>query len=269
MFSDVDESLRELLTADMPIQGGEVDISFERPTREWANRLTKPALSLFLSDIRERIDHRDEAPYANYNANGTVTRRRPPRRIDLCYLVTAWAKEPLDEHRILARAMGTLYRHAEVPEEHLQGGLKFSDYRTLLRVMPPDHLAKPADLWGVLDNELHASMTWVATAPLDVYVPVTGPIVQTREIAIGAVGEEWRETFIQVAGTVRGHDETGVDGARVSVGGTAISVLTNKEGQFVIPRIASGEYTWRVESPGGEPIETVVTVPSESYDVRI
>lgn len=271
MFSDVDESLRDLLIADMPIQGGEVDISFERPTREWANRLTKPTLNLFLSDIRERIDLRDEAQRVRYDDRGMAIRHRPERRIDLLYIVTAWAKEPADEHRILARALGTIYRHAWVPEEQLRGELPSSDHKLLLRVMPPDYLAKPADLWGVLDNDLHASLTWVATAPLDVFAPVTGPIVRTRELAIGEVGEDWRERFVQVGGTVRRKDGggEGVADVKVSVAGTAIQTVTDDEGRFVIPRILPGDYTWRIETPEGSPTEIAVAIPADSYDMEI
>ena len=59
MFSDVDETLRSHLISDMPIHGGEVDIEFDRPTREWSSRLSKPTLNLFLFDVRERPEFRD------------------------------------------------------------------------------------------------------------------------------------------------------------------------------------------------------------------
>ena len=36
MISDVDESLRRLLTERGNLNSGEVDISFDQPTREWA-----------------------------------------------------------------------------------------------------------------------------------------------------------------------------------------------------------------------------------------
>ena len=42
MFQDVDATLRALLLADVPIKKAEVDIAFDRPTRDWSSRLSKP-----------------------------------------------------------------------------------------------------------------------------------------------------------------------------------------------------------------------------------
>ncbi|MFQ5382433.1 MAG: Pvc16 family protein, partial [Dehalococcoidia bacterium] len=56
MFSEVDESLRSLLIADVPLDPASVDITFERPTREWSSRLSRPTVNLFLADVRERTE---------------------------------------------------------------------------------------------------------------------------------------------------------------------------------------------------------------------
>ena len=39
---------------DVPIKKAEVEIAFDRPTRDWSSRLSKPTLNLFLFDVRER-----------------------------------------------------------------------------------------------------------------------------------------------------------------------------------------------------------------------
>jgi hypothetical protein len=94
--------LRELLNSEIPISKSEIEISFDRPTRDWSGRLSRPTLNLFLFDIRERKDLRDDVPVVSQNENGMAVRQTPPRRIDLTYLVTVWIKEIEDEHRILA-----------------------------------------------------------------------------------------------------------------------------------------------------------------------
>ena len=55
MFQDVDGTLRAVLMADVPIKKAEVEIAFDRPTRDWSSRLSKPTLNLFLFDVRERV----------------------------------------------------------------------------------------------------------------------------------------------------------------------------------------------------------------------
>lgn len=270
MFSDLDESLRELLIADVPIERTQVDIEFDRPSREWSSRLSRPTLNLFLYDIREREALRDDFPFAEA-LPGQVTRRRPPRRIDCSYLITAWAKEAADEHRILAHVLAAMYRHAKLPEEQLQGDLQGLDYDVLLRVATPEHLAKPSDFWGVMDNELHACLVWVATIPLDAFRPFTTPIVTTATFAVGARGEAWREPFVTVAGAVRpaGDPQGAAAGVRLAVLGTALDVTTGDDGRFVLARILPGDYTMRIEAPDSEPRELPLTVPSESYDIQL
>ena len=137
MFSDVDESLRERLIAAMPIQGGEIDIEFDRPTREWASRLSKPTLNLFLFDVRERPEFRDPGPHTTIDQNGRFAQQRRALRIDLSYIVTAWTKEAGDEHRILSRALAAMYRSSEMAPETLSGQLVDATVGLLTRVSTP------------------------------------------------------------------------------------------------------------------------------------
>jgi hypothetical protein len=271
MFSDVDESLRAALTANMPIVGGEVDLAFDRPTREWSSRLSKPTLNLFLADIRERTDLRDNQAMVKYLNSNVASRQQPPRRIDLAYVVTAWAKEAADEHRVLARAMAAMYRSSVIPLEHLKGVLVDSDYNLVTRVMPPDYLVKPADLWGVMDNELHASLTWAVTAPLDVFAAVEGPVVRTAEFAIGAIDQPWREVSLQIAGTVQrsGDRSAGIAGVEVVLEGTAFRAITTEMGRFTFRPVVPGEYDLVTTSPEGLVRRRRITVPSESYDIEM
>jgi Pvc16 N-terminal domain/Carboxypeptidase regulatory-like domain len=270
MFSDVDETLRAHLIADMPIHGGEVDIEFDRPTREWSSRLSKPTLNLFLFDVRERPEFRDSGNRVAIQADGRISKQRPPLRIDLSYIVTAWAKEPADEHRILSRVLSSMYRSETIPGSARAGALLASEVPLLSRVMTAEHHTRPADLWGVLDNELHASLMWVVTTPLDVWTPQVGPLVRTTEVRFQEIESDDRETFTQIAGVVheRGEPLSGIANARVSVLGTAHTAVTGVDGHFTFPRIAHGDHTIRVELPGGSTTERVVTVPSNDYDIE-
>ncbi len=186
-------------------------------------------------------------------------------------MVTAWAREPEDEHRILGRVLASLYRASEIPPHFFQGDLRDTEYPLLGRIAPPDHVIKPADLWGVMDNELRTSLTWVVTAPLQVFAAVTGPLVRTVELAFGETGDESRERWIQVAGFVheKGDPLATVAGVRVSVVGTAHTAVTGHDGKFTFAGVLAGEHTLAIVTPDGKERTQGVSVPSASYDIEI
>ena len=266
MFNDVDETLRAVLIADVPINRAEIDIAFDRPTHEWSSRLTKPTLNLFMYDIREREDLKDDTPFVTRDENGHAVKQTPARRIDLAYFVTAWAKEADDEHRILGAVLACLYRQKIVDPKYLQGNLKGTPYEVLTRVTAPNEIFNPHDLWGVLDNEHHAPLSWVITAPLDVFKPVVGPLVRTKVIRFGFPGEE----LLQVGGIAyrKGDPLNGVAGVKVSIADTAFEAETNAEGQFTFVDVPAGNYTWRIQTDG-KAKEKKVVVPSATYDIEV
>ena len=122
MFESLDKTLERLLIEELPIKKGEVDIRFNQPNREWSARVNRPTLNLYLHDVRENQKLRQTRPiWSNIrNEDGTVTQKRRPLRVDVHYILTAWAQEPEDEHRLLARAMMALFRHQDIPEAYLQ-----------------------------------------------------------------------------------------------------------------------------------------------------
>ncbi len=271
MFDDVDQSLQALLVSDVPLDPAEVDIAFARPAREWSSRLARPTLNLFLFDIRERTEFRDDNPRVTNGANGIARREHPPRRIDLSYLVTAWTREPEDEHRVLARVLASLYRNRVLPDEHLKGSLRDSTTPVLLRCTPPDHLQKSVDFWGVMDNELRAGLTWVATVPLDVFAAVTGPIVLTRELLVGPSSRPERSRSYDVGGVVHraGDGGTVLPGVQVAVAGSTLRAVTDEAGRFTLHGIPEGVQVLQVEAEGSSPFTHSITVPSPSYDVPL
>jgi hypothetical protein len=271
MFQDVDETLRAVLVADVPIKRNEVDLTFDRPTRDWSSRLTRPTLNAFLYDIRERVDLKDEVDLITRDANGRAVRQRPPRRLDLVYLLSAWTTEPDDEHRILARVLASLYRQDKVAPEYLQGDLKAAALPILARIPRPDEVSKPVEVWSGVSNDLHASLTWVWTVPLEVFKPAVGPLVRTAEIRIGPTGQAADVVLVEVGGLVhrKGDRQAPVPGARIQVLGTAHEAVADEAGQFRFRNLPAGDYRWRVEPPGGRPREHQVAVPSPAYDIEV
>src|SRR4051794_37790692 len=107
MFDDLDRALRTLLAREVT-DLAEDRVHFEAPGAEF--QPTIPAVDLFLYDIRENRELRDN-DWQLDRQNGDVVKRRAPRRVDCSYLVTAWAGDPLSEHLLLGAVTDALLRH--------------------------------------------------------------------------------------------------------------------------------------------------------------
>src|SRR6266545_6849666 len=94
MIEDVDEALRTLVRREA-VPGGDIDVAFDAPTKDWSSRRNTPTVDLYLYDIREDMPRRDVGRVDLPNAEGrTVAHRLPPRFFKLSYLLTAWTQRP-------------------------------------------------------------------------------------------------------------------------------------------------------------------------------
>jgi hypothetical protein len=169
MIQDLDESLRTLVRRDA-LQGSDVDVAFEAPTREWAAHRNTPTVDLYLYDIREDLQRRTVAWEPVRNEDGRVIERRPPARVyKLSYLVTAWTQRPEDEHRLLSAMLLCFLRHERMPDEVLAGTLAGTMVPVLTTIaLPPPPDRSLSDVWSALGGELKPSLDLVVTAPFDV-----------------------------------------------------------------------------------------------------
>ncbi len=195
LISDLDEALRQLLIQHGPLDPGQVDVNFDVPDREWSAGLAKPAVNLYLYDIRENRELRETNWVTERRAENEVTRRRAPVRIDLSYLVTAWTREVEDEHRLLWQVMAALFRNPELPPELLQGTLRSQERPVRLVTAQPDGVLKePGDFWAALDNQLKPSVHLLATVELDLSLLTVAPPVKTVVLGTRQVrGRQQRE----------------------------------------------------------------------------
>ena len=183
MFDDFDEALRKLLVQEIPIRGNEIEITFEQPKREWSARLNRPTLNIFLFDVRENVSLRNRTQRHNVDpSRREVQIQRPETRVDLHYMITAWASEVDDEHRLLTRTMLALLRHGQLPPELMIGTLVDLDRAIHLSVAQYDHPLNPTEIWGVLDNEMRPALSLRATVTLYPHTPILVPAVRTREL---------------------------------------------------------------------------------------
>jgi hypothetical protein len=122
MLLDINTTIASLLHGPGRIPADEVDVRFERPTRQWVEALARPTLSVFLFDLAENTDLRQTNMPVTRGQNG-ATFRKPPRRFDLWYLVSAITSDDEDEHLLIWRALATLLRYQQLPPQALAGAI--------------------------------------------------------------------------------------------------------------------------------------------------
>jgi hypothetical protein len=279
MLHELDEVLRQLLIREIPIKNGEVDIAFDQPEREWSTRLSRPTLNLFLHDIRENLKLRASQQWLiEHNPDGTATQRRTPVRVDLHYMITAWANEPDDEHNLLARALMALFRQPHLPQDLLPDSLKDQPTPIPLRVAQEDELRNVADVWNALDNEMRPSIALTVTLALDPYLPLTTPLVRTRELRIGQSAEPLSETLVQefgpdvfwtIGGTVR--TDKSLEDLHLTLveRGQEVPIQVEEgEGRFTIGKLRAGDYTLEVAADGKSKRHKIA-VPAPDYELEV
>jgi Pvc16 N-terminal domain/Carboxypeptidase regulatory-like domain len=277
MIDDLDEALRQLLIKEIPISNGEVDIEFKQPTREWSARISRPTINAFLFDVRENVKLRQAEPaWEVTRGNGGGMRRVNPVRLDCHYLITCWATEPDDEHRLLARTLMALFRNLVMPNEVLPASLQTQPKPIAIQVGQYDTLENPNDFWSVMDNQQRPGIVCIATMALDPYQPLVSPLVRTVETRYVQAADASRgeadeaagdKTFLQITGVVR--SEKPLDNLRITVVGRALDVRVRPEGQFMIRNIQPGDYTLEIEAQGQPPQRHKITVPAPNYDVDL
>ena len=280
MIDELDEILRQYLIRELPIKNSEVDIAFNQPKREWSARISRPTLNLFLYDVRENTKLRQHNPAFEIERTpqGVAVQRRRPIRVDLYYMITAWATEPEDEHRLMGRTLMALSRYANIPEELLTDSFSDQPAPIPITVAQRELLEKPTDLWGVLDNELRPALGCLLTIALNPYQPVETPLVRTAEIRFGQSQRPLTQDlsaadggarYLWIAGQVRPKGKKSLSNIRMTLIERGVEVPIQDEGRFIIGSLPSGTYTVEVSAEGRKPGRYTMTVPSNTYDIEL
>jgi hypothetical protein len=286
MIADLDETIKELLKAELPIKNGEIDVKFDQPKREWSAKLTRPTVNFYLYDVREnnvlRRHQWEQMPNGSSSRDNIARLKRTPFRVDCHYMLTTWAAEAEDEHRLLSRCLMALFRHPLLPAERMVGSMKQQQFDVQTRLANHDKLTNPAEVWSALDNEMRPSISYIITVALDPWTEVTGPIVRTFTMRAGQTQTLPRRRELNpeatdpamtfVAGTVRGKKDQSPQAAiQVAVKGTGWIDTTDQQGRFTLGTLPPGDYTLVAWPPAGKPVEKSVSVPEGDgeYDFEL
>lgn len=274
MFDDLDETVRQLLVREVPLDLTEVDVSFDAPDREWSGRLSRPTINCFLYDVRESEDLRESAWSVSSNAtNRTVTRHALPMFLNTTYNVTVWARAPEDEHRLLWRVLYGLARYRAIPTDLAQGGLREQRSPLFSRVARPEQTrTSAADLWQALDNRIRPSLTYVVTVAMDPNIGITSPMTFSAATRTGGMNGEMNgsvDELLFIGGRVRHRkDGSSVSGARIRLAGHGTEATTGPDGRFAF-NVRRGKARFEIEVPGRKPVRRTADVPSTNYDIEV
>lgn len=282
MIPDVDEVLKKLLIHEIQIKGNEVDIQFDQPRREWSSRLSKPTINLFLFDIRENLRLRGAEQYRTITRpDGVSEIRRNPVRMDLRYLMSAWVKEPEDEHLLLASAINGLLRNPFLPEKLLTKNLKDQPSPMPIEVatFPPEAgpIDKFSEIWGVLDNEMRPGILLTVTVSFDPYKPAEYKQVRTRELGFfqdpnpKKPDEKMRtrsRNYRTVSGTIKSEKYAPTSLSLILVE-TQQPVEISDKGEYALHKIADGEYHLDILLNQKVLKRHKLVVPAKNYDIQL
>ena len=161
----VDDSLEKMVRSELPLPEDLGDVTFESPTSNWSAQLSRITVNFFLYDVG-LSDQPGRAAIRRVNDIGTTERRVPQPMVRLCYLVSAWAGSPRDEHQLLGDLVSRMAARSVLPEQYVTAPLSSSVH---LR-MADDDANKPRDVWSGSGGQLKASFAVEVTVAADTFV---------------------------------------------------------------------------------------------------
>lgn len=271
MLNDLTTTLKTIL-ADTTLPGliHNVDVAFDRPAESYATN--KTTINLFLYDIRESTELRNNEPIVERQF-GIATIRRPPLRISCSYLVTAWIEAGvlgedaiLKQHELLSEVLRVFAGMPVIPLDKLTGGLATQPYPIPLEVLQTDLVRNPAEFWSALGGKLRPSFTLTATLALEpLSTPITAPEVTTKKVVVRDTAGGPEGLVYEMGGTVRATG-TGVPMPEVEVSIPALgrSTLTDAAGHYVFGGLAAGSLSVAAAKTGYLTVTKMFQVPGNS-----
>lgn len=289
MIDDLDEVLREILIKEVPIKNGEIEIEFDQPKREWSSRLNRPTINIFLYDVKENTKLRSRDRTVVNRNQGNATEVQAPIWLDLKYMITAWATEAEDEHRLLSLVLVTFMRTPSIPREMLPDSLKNVPAIIPILVAQPGSLQNITDIWSVLDNEMKPAIPCDITLPIQPTDPIVGPLVRTRDLRISQaasteplatlngdyqpgppikIEEAGEAQYWTIGGSIQSKRK--IADMKMSLVEKGIGIPLEGDGRFTIGNLKAGDYTLEVIVKGRKtPSVHKITVPSPDYELSV
>lgn len=275
MFAEIDDSIPQLLVEKGNLDNGEVDIAFQKPTRQWEAGVSRPTINVYLFDIRENTELKNPNPWVVRQGPGnSAVKSRAEIRMDLTYKIAAFATTVEDEHRLLARTLVTLLQNPVLPQEVLDSSLAGQEIPGT--VVSSALTQNRAEYWNAMNNDVRPTLDYRVTTRIDlsqeteVGLALTSHSQVSRKEGQAETGPEAQMRF-RIGGRIHwtANPEDGLPGATVTLVERGLDTTTDQLGRFVFGRVPAGSYTLEISAPGMEKVTSVIRVPSPHYDVSI
>ena len=268
MLPELHQVLKELIHSKGQINPSEVDVSFEVPSKEWADKLVRPTVNLYLFELQENTELR-HAQFKTTQSNGFAQFHAPPKRVDVRYIVTAITTDSDDAYRLLWRVLGVLMRAPELEPALFPDGLKL-EAQVVTKVAYAESGIKLLDVWSALSTEPRAAFCYVVTLPVDMdIVSEPFPFVASRSYGYRSLTEDGGpESRSLIRGFVRDAAGTPLENVTVATLSEPIrGTRTNAEGAFTLQTPKSDRFSVRVTRPNGQAETIDLQVSAPSFDL--
>ena len=275
VLGDLDRAVGALFERELAGRGGDgVGVSFDAPTAAWAEAVERPALNFYLYDVKESREER-RVEWDEARVDGRTVELPPPVRLDVSYVITAWAASAEDEHGLLSAALAIAYAHPALPDDVRTGVLAEDEaYDHELRVraaQPPGEGHGPA-FWAALGAGHKASLDFgVGVWCRPGRAREQAPPVRTQTLRMASRGRPAAgvEELHRISGTVRGGDGEPAEGAWVVLPESGGLAVTDADGRFTLAALRAGRHALRVRGTTGAEAEATADVPGAPVDVKL
>ncbi|MDQ1350282.1 MAG: hypothetical protein QG657_583 [Acidobacteriota bacterium] len=259
------------------------NISFSIPDEKWQKTGNTLELNVYLYDIRENQELRNNEPEVVRTPDGKITQKMHPRRIDCSYFITAWNKAPVSggedkefqEHRLLTQALYVLMRNPFIPPVYLKGALKSHEDGIPVLAAQKSHLNDPMDFWNTLGAPVKPGVDCIVTLPLDLKKAVTGAMVISKVTEYRQEEDpEIQRKVVQVGGRIMDSADPskGIAGVTVIIEELKLSDVTDADGYYTFDNLSPGKYTFKVIRESVEVKKVKLDVPNvdnKNYDFKL
>ncbi len=156
IVGDVDDTLIQLLKDELAKNMGEtIEVTLLPPEEGISDDTPRINLFLYQVAINTHVNNQSWVP----SKTDPNELRYPPLCLNLFYLLTPYASEKKDEHRILGETMRIMNDHSIVEESFFQGSLVDSGAHIKL-VFNPLPLEELTQFWNSLSQPYHLSVCY-------------------------------------------------------------------------------------------------------------
>jgi hypothetical protein len=272
MLADLDETLRGLLKDELERHGFEgVDIAFDAPSRDWSGQLSKPAVNLFLYDLREAESLRS-SEWSRVKKDGRTLESRPPMIMECSYAVTAWTQAVEDEHRLLSQVLAILFAYPQLPEDILNGRLSNGSQPWPIKGRIGQGKGEKSDFWSAVGGQYKVSLDYVIRMSVESGArKERGPEVRTQTIRTSLSDAPARTVLEMHRSVGRVRDTKGQPIADVWVTLPDVGSWTSSsaDGRFRFDRLPPGRHRILARTPDGNEADGSIEVPGQGVDLVI